>query len=761
MLRPLPVILLALVAAHPAHAADLPAGLASLTYSGDPEPLAALDREIGAAGTDGAKLAALTQSLLGLLRDPELTFAARQAIALRLGRILGTATPKPEAAAYKPLAGMLADERDSDLARSALEPVADKAVDDLFVAALATATGRVRLGLIDSIGRRRQGSAVPALSRLLSDPDEPTRSAAAAALGEIGDPAAVAALHATPEPSAAPIAAAKLAAARRMPVAPALLLLNELQQSARDPVHRAAALRLALELETGTAAARIAEVLAGNTWDFKSVALEAITASRAPNLVSTLAGRLADFDPPTQAAVVAALARRSDGAGALPALTRAVRHADADVRAAAIAALGVLPGTPDTVTLLAGLSQGEGADARIARQSLARLNGPGINAAVLAGAEAGAPAARAVLLEQLALRHQTEGLPLLLKQRVDPSPVVRAAAVAALGDLAPATEQKALLDWAIEATDASEQNRALAALVKVTLRNPDPAQRNRPILALIEFALPDLALRLMPLLSRLGGADSAATAAQLAIRDEARVAEAAAATLARWTDATALPALVTVVEKAVQPAARDAARTAFLRHFERHREPWQPETTALVGRLLARVQDAESRLALVRLLHRARDRDALALLEPLREDSALAAAASNAAAVVTANLAGPPSVRASKAAGAGNIVDQQTSTRWNTAVLGEEWIEADFRVSRPFSRIILDQTGRGGEFPERFEAFVTDDPAQPGNALASGAGQRNQTVIDLPAGTKGRYVIVRNTAPRPDSQWSVCELYVD
>lgn len=753
---------LCLALAATAAAAEPANPLVALTYSGDPQPLATLDQEIGAAGTDAARLAAIEQRLLAVLRQADATYAARQAAAQRLGWVLGTGTPRSEADAYKPLAAMLVDDRDSDLARSALEAAAGPAVDGLFVAAVEKASGRARLGLIDSLGRRRQASAVPALSRLLKDTDEATSIAAARALGEIADPAAAAALHAFPEPSPAPIAAAKLAAARRMPVAPAVLLLNELQQTARDPLHRAAALRLALDLETGSAAARIAEALAGSSWDLKSVALEAIASSRAPNLVATLAARLPDFDAASQRAVIAALERRSDGTAALPAITRALRHADTEVRATAIGALGVLPGTPETVALLTGLIQSDGEQARLARQSLARLNGPGVNAAVLAGAEAGAPAARAVLLEQIALRNQTEGLPLLLKQRVDPSPLVRAAAVAALGDLAPPVQQKALLDWAIEAADATEQTRSLAALVKVTLRNPNAEQRNRPVLALIEFALPDLALRLLPVLNRLGGADSAACAAQLAVRDDARLAEAATAALGRWSDAAALPALVTVAEKAAQPAAREGARAAFLRHFERHRSPWEPDTTALVGRMLASIQETDTRIALVRLLHRARDREALTLLGLLRDDPALLAAVTAASSVVAANLAGPPLVRASKSAGTGNLVDQKTSTRWNTALLGEEWIEVDYRLSRPFNRLILDQTGRTGEFPERYEIHVTEDPAQPGPALAAGPGQRgSQTAIDLPASTAGRYLLIRNTVARPDSQWSVSEVYVD
>ena len=744
-----------------ASAAETPNGLAALTYSGDPQALVDLDRQISAAGTDPAKLSAVEARLFELLRRTDSTFAARQAAAQRLGWVLGLAAPKSEADAYKPLGTMLSDERDSDLARVALESAPGAAVDRLFAVALEQTSDRTRLGLLDSLSRRRQASAVPALTKLLSDADEPTVAAAARALGEIADPAAVAALQARTEPSPAPIAAAKLAAARRLPKATALPLLGDLQRTARDPVHRAAALRLSLDLEPATTTERIAEVLAGTNWSLKAVALEAIAAARAPNLVATLAAKLGDLDAPTQRAVISALERRPDGAGAQAAIVKAVRHSDADVRAAAISALGSLPGSADTAALLVQLARGEGDDARAARQSLARLNGPGVSAAILAGAETGDPAIRAVHLEQLALRNMSEGLPLLLKLRIDPSPVVRAAAVGALGDLAPATEQKALLDWAIEATDSNEQTRALRALVTVTLRNPNVEERGRPIHALIEFALPELALRLLPALPRIGGAASADCAAKLAVRDDARLAEAATAALARWTDDTALSALATVAEKAAQPSARTAAIDAVLRHFERNRDGWTFASTGVTGRILASTQDVDTRAKLVRLLHRARDREALEVIAGLKADPALAAAAATAEAVVQANLAGAPRARASRSAGLSNLFDGKTSTRWNTPVLGEEWVEIDFRQSRPLSRVILDQTGRAAEFPERYEVHVTDDPKQPGKALVSGQGQRNQTVIDLPAGTRGRYLIVKNTAARADSQWAICELYVE
>ena len=311
---------------------------------------------------------------------------------------------------------MLTDERDSDLARLALEPApgeADRRA--LRVGARRKASGRTRLGIMDSIARRRIASAVAPLGKLLLASDAPTPVAAARALGAIGTLAAFDALQAAPDANAPAIVKAKLAAASRLPAATVLPWLLELQRSAANPVHRTTAFRLSLDLDPTTATSRIAEILGGNDWSMKQVALESLSASRAPDLVPTLTSKLSTWDAPTQIAVIALLARRADAA-ASPAIVTAAAHQNPEIRQAAIEALGFLPGTRETTSLLAKLAANkDSAEGKAARDSLARLNGPEVSATILAGAERGDVTMRAVYLEQLALRNMTEALPLLLK----------------------------------------------------------------------------------------------------------------------------------------------------------------------------------------------------------------------------------------------------------------------------------------------------------------------------------------------------------
>jgi hypothetical protein len=224
----------------------------------------------------------------------------------------------------------------------------------------------------------------------------------------------------------------------------------------------------------------------------------------------------------------------------------------------------------------------------------------------------------------------------------------------------------------------------------------------------------------------------------------------------------AVAALATVAQKASLPSARAGALKAALDYLEKNREAWSPETATIIGTLFASTKDPEPRQRLIALLGRANDKASLALAEKQAGDPAIGPAARDAAEIIRSNLAGAPTLRASEnTENVKNMIDGKTATRWFAETNGEEWVEIAFKASRPVHRITLDETGRATEFPERYEVFVTDDAQHPGAALASGPGQRNKTVIDLPAGTRGRYIIIKNTEPRAESQWSICELFVD
>ncbi len=94
-----------------------------------------------------------------------------------------------------PLAALLGDEKLSHLARYGLEPIPDPAVDDALRGALGTLKGRPLIGVIGSLGVRRDAKAIESLAGLLKDADPEVAQASARSLGRISGAAAVQALE--------------------------------------------------------------------------------------------------------------------------------------------------------------------------------------------------------------------------------------------------------------------------------------------------------------------------------------------------------------------------------------------------------------------------------------------------------------------------------------------------------------------------------------------------------------------------------------
>lgn len=92
------------------------------------------------------------------------------------------------------LASLLTDEQASCMARYALERIPGPAPADALRIALGRTSGRIRVGIINSLGNIADEKAVGELGELLADTDAETAASAAAALGRIGSDEAAKAL---------------------------------------------------------------------------------------------------------------------------------------------------------------------------------------------------------------------------------------------------------------------------------------------------------------------------------------------------------------------------------------------------------------------------------------------------------------------------------------------------------------------------------------------------------------------------------------
>jgi HEAT repeat protein len=138
---------------------------------------------------------------------------AKQYVCAKLG-LMGSAGAVPA------LAALLSEPALSHAARSALEAMPCPEAVEALRNCLPKLGGLLKVGVINSLGARRDARSMPALANLLEDADTQVVAAAATALGAIGTAGAATALRAfqpkAPEAMRLAVADACLAAAERL-----------------------------------------------------------------------------------------------------------------------------------------------------------------------------------------------------------------------------------------------------------------------------------------------------------------------------------------------------------------------------------------------------------------------------------------------------------------------------------------------------------------------------------------------------------------
>jgi HEAT repeat protein len=128
-----------------------------------------------------AILALPEAKLVAILRDPSASVYAKAKACQRLAVVGGEA-------AVEPVAVLLADERLSHYARFALEAIPNAAAGEALRAALSSASGSRLVGVINSIGVRKERRALAALAPLRNHPDAEVAQAAEAAMARLRPP---------------------------------------------------------------------------------------------------------------------------------------------------------------------------------------------------------------------------------------------------------------------------------------------------------------------------------------------------------------------------------------------------------------------------------------------------------------------------------------------------------------------------------------------------------------------------------------------
>jgi HEAT repeat protein len=459
------------------------------------------------------------------------------------------------------LAALLADEKLNHMARYALETIADASAEAALLDASGKLNGRPLVGVIGSLGVRKDAKAVQPLSGLLGAADPDVAQAAARALGSLGtEDAAKAIQKALPTTAAGNQLAfceglfrcAETMSAKGQSK-PALALYAELRDLKGLPHQvRAGATRGAILAAGKNGMAMLKESLASNDYIVFAAAVRAALEIPGSDVTQTLLGALPKLRPDNQFVVISALGKRGDDS-ALRTLFAKTGEGEKTVRLAAIRAIAEI-GKPAVVPELVGLMANADREiAQAAHDAFASVPGPEADAAVTAMLNSADAAKRIAGLDLIARRRMTASTPALLKATGDSDSGVRTAAFKRLGELGGAGEVQPLLRLLSSAKEARDVDAAEQALSAICARQSQPDASVDKVLGALASAQPAQKAALLRVLGAVGGA-KALEGVRSAVGDSnAEVKGAALRALAAWKTPDAAPTLLSLAKGASDP----------------------------------------------------------------------------------------------------------------------------------------------------------------------------------------------------------------
>jgi HEAT repeat protein len=538
------------------------------------------------------------------------------------------------------LARLLADPQLSHPARCALEPMPYPEAGAALRRALPRTEGQVKVGIIHSLGIRREQAAVPDLLPLLKAEDVAIAAAAATALGRAGSLATAPAL--AEFRAAAPIALRPVAAEASLVLAERLLAQGERAAAAQIyadlqaeswPQHvRLGAFAGALLARPEDAVNALIGAITGDDPVRRGVAIACVPSLPGAAIASGIASELPRLPPDTQVLLIGVLAARG------PVVREAIlgvgkAATSTAVRGAVAKALGRI-GDAGCAGWLVEVIATDDAAAADAAQALVVLPGETVSAALRQQLVSAAAKVRPQLIDVLLRRQDLGAVDVLLDQASAADAAVRRAAFRALGGLASPERIPALLERLLATPDDASRTEAERALAAVARRAENGPARSAAVLAaLATHAEPEIRCSLLRVLGGIAGPEALAAVRDRALSSTAAAGERTVAVkaLAVWPDSAALEPLAEMLGPDLSPVQRTLALRGLVRLLSTATDR-SPEARVQAFRRAAQAADnAEARKLLLGGLTTVTHPDALALAVNWLDDEAVRAEAALAA----------------------------------------------------------------------------------------------------------------------------------
>jgi hypothetical protein len=517
----------------------------------------AIENEITA--TKPAGYPAIEAKLLAVLQAADATEDAKT-FACRGLRLVGSAKCVPV------VAPLLGDEKLSHMARWVLQGNPSDEAGKALRNALGTTKGKQLVGVIGSVGARRDADAVGALASLAKNDDAVIAGAAMSALGHTGGAASAKALDAvTPSAALQKVwVEAELACAESLAkkdAAASEKMCRHIYNGQFDSVCRVAALAGLARL----GAAQGKELVAALKGNDAKLQIEAAQLSRELKDAASVEAYVAAAPslPASLQVIVLSGFAASGNKAAAPVAVALAESADAEVSAAALKALGVI-GNVSNVPLLVKLSLANNANAALAFTSLSRLPGADVDAALSKLLKSPNAGERTKAVEAFAARMDRKHAGAILAACEDAEKDVRMAAYKALRVLADETMLAAVAIRMTNASSGSERSELEQTTTAVALRCAD-ADAVANVLSVKLGQSTEADASLLTVLAKRGGAKALETVRNCVAGTNPEQKKAAVRAMSSWADTTPLPDLLKISQDDADAACRALALRGYVR----------------------------------------------------------------------------------------------------------------------------------------------------------------------------------------------------
>lgn len=505
--------------------------------------IAALLLATAASSAQAQKLSAEKEKeLIAVLRSE--APSADKAIACKRLAVDGSS------AAVEDIAKLLTDPQLSSWARIALENIPGPESAAALKAATESLKGQLLVGTINSIGVRRDATSVDVLTAKLQDKDADVASAAAVALGRVGnadaEKALRAALTAAPDNVRSAVAEGCVLCAERLNAGgktkEAIALYDDVRK-AEVPKQRV------IEATRGAILARgeeglplLVEQLASTDRKMFQLALGTAREFPGKEIDKALAAELGKTIPQRAALIIQAMADRPETVD-LAVVLKAAGSGAKEVRVSAVGALARIGNETCLQTLFDAAVDDDVELSQAAKATLADLSGEKINTQIAALLPKAQGKSYQMLIELVGQR-RISATPALLKALDSSDKGVRSAALVALGETVDLKGLSILISQVMAAKSEEDGTTATQALKSASVRMPDQDACVTELAAAMEKAPAATKVTLLEIIAEVGGAKALKTLGSSAKSNDPVQQDAASRVLGKWNNVDAAPVLI-------------------------------------------------------------------------------------------------------------------------------------------------------------------------------------------------------------------------